>query len=61
MLTKETKRKILSSMGDMHLIEERIEMGSIMNAKPLIKNYLTKNRQILALICSALEVSKDDE
>ena len=61
MLNKETKSKILASMGDMHLIEEEIERGSIMNAKHLLKNYLVKNRQVLALICSALEVSKDDE
>jgi hypothetical protein len=61
MLDKITKSKILSIMGDMHIIEEKIENGSIMNAKPLIKNYLTKNRQMLALICSCLEESKQDE
>jgi hypothetical protein len=61
MLNNETRSKILSSMGDMHAIEEKIESGSIMNAKPLLKNYLAKNRQVLALICSALEVGADDE
>lgn len=60
MLTSETKKKIMSTMGDMHLIEEKIESGSIMNAKPLIKNYLAKNRQALALICSALTEEKDN-
>lgn len=54
MLSSETKAKIMSAMGDMHLIEQKIESGSIMNAKSLLKNYLTKNRQALALICSAL-------
>jgi hypothetical protein len=61
MLSNNTKRKILLSMGDMQLIEEKIESGSIMNAKPLLKNYLVKNRQVLALICSALEVEQDNE
>ena len=60
MLTKAAKEKIMQSMGDMHLIEQKIESGSIMNAKPLIKNYLSKNRHILALICAALIEEKQE-
>ena len=61
MLNSETKSKILSALGDMHSIEQNIESASIMNTKPLIKNYLAKNRQALALICSALTEGDTDE
>jgi len=54
MLTEHKREKIMQAMEDMQELEQKIELASVLTAKPLLKNYIAKNRIILALICSSL-------
>lgn len=59
MLTEHKREKIMKAMVDMQELEQKIDAASVLTAKPLLKNYIAKNRIILALICSSLIQQKE--